>query len=120
MRVRTASAAGTLLVGGLLCLGTAAPAVAAPCDAYSQTCPSTPPGTIGGGTGGGAQAPSSAPGKVTGRTNNPATTTTVPAEGRTLPFTGAELALLTVVGGGAIAGGTMFVVAGRRRRTDAA
>ena len=123
MRVRTASAAGSLLIGGLLCVSGAAPALAAPCDAYSQTCPSTPPGTIGGGTGGGATAPDTT---VPDAAGNPGTgTTTTPggsdeSEGTALPFTGAELALLTLVGGGAIAGGTMFVLAGRRRRTDAA
>jgi hypothetical protein len=118
MRVRTASVAGTVLLGGLLCFGTVTPAAAAPCDAYSQTCPSTPPGTIGGGGTGGGTAPSSAP--EAGGTSNPGSTST-PAdnEGRALPFTGAELVLLTLAGGGAIAGGTMLVVAGRRRRTDA-
>ena len=123
MRVRTASLAGSVLVGGLLCLSTPAPAMAAPCDAYSQTCPSTPPGTIGGGGTGGATAPSSAP--TTGSESSPGEGATVaPAgtgnEGRSLPFTGAELVMMTLIGGGAIAGGTMLVVAGRRRRTGVA
>jgi hypothetical protein len=118
MRVRTASVAGTLLIGGMLCVASATPAVAAPCDAYSRTCPSTPPGTIDGGGTGGGSAPSASP--TAGGNSNPGTTSGNNNGGTALPFTGAELALLTLVGGSAIAGGTMFVVAGRRRRTDAA
>lgn len=38
----------------------------------------------------------------------------------TLPFTGAEIVLMTVAGGGAIGAGTAFVVAGRRRRSATA
>ena len=125
MRVRTASLAGTVLVGGLLCFGTATPAVAAPCDAYSQTCPSTPPGTIGGGTGGGATAPDTTVPDAAGNTGNPGEVGSVPTggtdnEGRSLPFTGAQLVLLTLVGGGAIAVGTTMVLASRRRHSDAA
>ena len=41
---------------------------------------------------------------------NPAT-----SPGRTLPFTGGEFVLITVVGVGAIAGGTTLVLAGRKR-----
>ena len=38
------------------------------------------------------------------------------SNGATLPFTGAEVTLMGTVGLGLIAGGTVFVVAGRRRR----
>jgi hypothetical protein len=37
----------------------------------------------------------------------------------TLPFTGAEVTLMGAVGLGLVAGGTMLVVSGRRRRTVA-
>lgn len=43
---------------------------------------------------------------------NPGTTAVNPS---TLPFTGGEVALLGVVGAGALAAGTALVVAGRRR-----
>jgi LPXTG-motif cell wall-anchored protein len=36
-----------------------------------------------------------------------------------LPFTGADVAAFSIVGAGAIAGGAIFVVAGRRRRAVA-
>lgn len=38
-------------------------------------------------------------------------------QGTQLPFTGAEITLMGVVGVGLIGGGTMLVAAGRRRRT---
>lgn len=123
MRVRIATALSGVLLGGAISLGVAAPAMAAPCDAYSQTCPSTPPGTIGGGGTGGGTAPSSVPTTAqtptSGGNHNPGSgTTTTP--GTALPFTGAELVLMTVVGAAGIAGGTALVVAGRRRvRTSA-
>jgi hypothetical protein len=116
MRVRLATALSGVLLGGAVSLGIAAPALAAPCDAYSQTCPSTPPGTIGGAGTGGGTAPSTAPSSVPGTPCACVET----APGAALPFTGAELVLFTLVGGAAIAGGTVFVVAGRRRRVDAA
>jgi hypothetical protein len=39
--------------------------------------------------------------------------------GSTLPFTGGEIALMAVAGAGALAAGTMFVAAGRRRSQSA-
>jgi hypothetical protein len=44
----------------------------------------------------------------------------VQGERATLPFTGAEIVLMTVVGGGALGAGTAIVIAGRRRRTNPA
>jgi hypothetical protein len=46
--------------------------------------------------------------------------TVVKGEKSTLPFTGAEIVLMTMVGGGAIGAGTAFVVTGRRRRSSTA
>lgn len=83
----TAAAAATML------MPTAAVAANGPaCDAYSRHCPDVEPSHI---------------------TRPP---TEVKGEKETLPFTGAELVLLVVVGGGAVGAGTAFVVAGRRRR----
>ena len=39
----------------------------------------------------------------------------VQGNSQSLPFTGAEIVLMTLVGGGVLGAGTMFVVAGRRR-----
>jgi len=102
MRARLIPAIGTLVVGGwLVAVPAASPAFAAPCDAYSGACPSTPAGNGGAGGGGGAPA---------GGANDA-------GGGRgELPFTGGELVLMTLVGAGAVAGGTALVVAGRRRR----
>lgn len=111
MRVRAATVVSGLILGTAVSFATAAPALAV-CDAYSHTCPTTPPNTIGGGGTGGATNP------VTGQANSPGTVTT-PGTGGALPFTGAELVLMTVVGGSAVAGGTALVLAGRRRRTAA-
>lgn len=46
--------------------------------------------------------------------------TVVKGEKTTLPFTGAEIVLMTVVGGSAIGAGTVFVASGRRRRNSTA
>lgn len=46
--------------------------------------------------------------------------TIVEGEKTTLPFTGAEIVLMTVAGGAAIGAGTVFVVGARRRRTSPA
>lgn len=40
----------------------------------------------------------------------------VEGNGASLPFTGAEIVLMSTVGLGALGAGTVFVVAGRRRR----
>ena len=60
------------------------------------------PGTVPGG------GPGSGPAR--GNVAGPATT-----PGRTLPFTGGEFVLISVVGVGAIAGGSTLVLAGRKR-----
>lgn len=91
--------ARALVAGGLgLAASTllVAPAQAAPCEGYSGVCAETP-----------TDAPPT--------DNRP----TPPAE---LEATGAEVALLSVVGLGALGGGAALVVAGRRRthRGDAA
>jgi len=110
MRARLIPAIGTLVVGAwLVAVPAASPAFAAPCDAYSGACPSTPAGDGGGGGGGGA--PAGGGGSVPAGGANDA------SSGRgELPFTGGELVLMTLVGAGAVAGGTALVVAGRRRR----
>ena len=97
---------GGTLLGGALVGFAAVPASAAPCDAYSQVCPSTPPG--GGGGGGGGTG-----GGTTGATGSGGSATATTGD---LPFTGGEVVLMTVVGLGAVAGGTALVVAGRRRQ----
>lgn len=99
MRTQILLAAGTVALGcGLMA---ASPASAQSCDAYSGGCenPGTvvPPAGTGTGTGAGTVVSTGA------------------GAGTTLPFTGAELLLLGVVGVGALGGGTAMVVAGRRR-----
>jgi hypothetical protein len=100
MRTQILLAAGTVALGcGLMA---ASPASAQSCDAYSGACEN--PGTVvvpPTGTGGG--------------TNAGTVVNTGAGSGTTLPFTGAELLLLGVVGVGALGGGTAMVVAGRRR-----
>jgi hypothetical protein len=95
MMRRLVALIGAALVGA----ATLAPAAAfaEPCDAYSGQCP-----------------PDVGPTDLVRPTQQPPTE--VAGEKTTLPFTGAEIVLLTVVGGGAIGAGTAFVVAGRRRR----
>ena len=102
---------GGTLLGGALVGFAAVPASAAPCDAYSQVCPSTPPGGGGGGTGGGGGGGTG--GGTTGTTGSGGSATATTGD---LPFTGGEVVLMTVVGLGAVAGGTALVVAGRRRQ----
>lgn len=95
-RTLTASAA-TLAAAGALALPTAAFAANGPtCDAYSRHCTNVEGHKI---------------------TKPP---TEVAGEKATLPFTGGEIVLMTLAGAGAIAGGTAFVVAGRRRRQSPA
>jgi LPXTG-motif cell wall-anchored protein len=105
-----------MIFSGILVMGFATPALAAPCDAYSGVCPSTAPTEsplpfsdesplpFSDNPGGPALAPS------------PSVCACDTPTGA-LPFTGAELVLMTAIGGAALAGGTALVVAGRRRRT---
>ena len=103
---------GGTLLGGALVGFAAVPASAAPCDAYSQVCPSTPPGGGGGGSGGGSNGGGGTGGGTTGATGSGGSATATTGD---LPFTGGEVVLMTVVGLGAVAGGTALGVAGRRR-----
>jgi hypothetical protein len=73
-----------------------AEAKASVCDAYSSTCHPT---------------------QVKGVTIVKSPRTHV--QGSSLPFTGGEIALMSLAGVGALAGGTMFVAAGRRRTRTA-
>ena len=110
MRARALTATGGMLLGGVLVLGLASPALAAPCDAYSGVCPSPSPNVApidGGSDGeGGAPGGGTTGGQTDGATGGPSA----------LPFTGAELVLLTALGAAAVGGGTVLVAAGRRRR----
>ncbi|MFL6241215.1 MAG: hypothetical protein ACJ735_17165 [Actinomycetes bacterium] len=93
------------LVAGSLA-GTAGVALAAPadtCNSYSSTCPSPSVSVL-----------------PTHATRNPSTPPGTQVEGTNasrLPFTGGEIALMVVVGVGAIGAGTVFVASGRRRRS---
>jgi len=84
----------SVLLAATAVLAPATAAVAAPaaCDAYSHKC-TTVEGT-----------------KIV---RHPA----VQGTSTSLPFTGAEVVLMSVVGLGAVGAGTAFVIAGRRRRT---
>ncbi|MDQ1684879.1 MAG: hypothetical protein QOC82_1616 [Frankiaceae bacterium] len=92
-RMTSKKTLATLLLTATAVLAPAAAAVAAPaaCDAYSHKC-TTVEGT-----------------KVV---RHPA----VEGTSTSLPFTGAEVVLMSAVGLGALGAGTAFVVAGRRRR----
>lgn len=89
---RSHPVAHALVIGGLglsaAVLG-AAPAHAVPCEGYSGVCAETP--------------------------GTPPPTTLRPRPPADLESTGAETALLAVIGLGAVGGGTALVVAGRRR-----
>jgi len=87
-------AAFVLTAAAVLAPATAAVAAPAACDAYSHKC-TTVEGT-----------------KIV---RHPA----VEGNGASLPFTGAEIVLMSTVGLGALGAGTVFVVAGRRRRAAA-
>ena len=87
-------AAAMLVAGGSLLAPTAAYAADPHCDAYSGHCPHVEPTKI-------VRPP------------------VVQGERFTLPFTGGEIALMTLVGGGAVGAGAAFAVAGRRRRSAA-
>jgi hypothetical protein len=91
-------AVATLAFGG----ASLAPAVASaassrPCDAYSHHCT-----------------------HVQGRKIVKPPTVVKGEKVTTLPFTGAEIVLMTLVGGGAIGAGTVIVVGARRRRASTA
>ncbi|MDX6287573.1 MAG: hypothetical protein QOG53_3058 [Frankiales bacterium] len=92
----TAILSGTIVAGSLIGTGAAFADDPNTCDAYSTSCP-----------------PSVLPTVIT-KTNTPP----VQVEGNssTLPFTGGEVALMSIAGIGAIGAGTAFVVAGRRRK----
>jgi hypothetical protein len=92
----TAILSGTLVAGSFIGTGVAF-AEPTTCDAYSATCP-----------------PSVLPTVITKKP-------TVQVEGTssTLPFTGGEIALMSIAGIGAIGAGTFFVTAGRRRKHTA-
>lgn len=124
MRRTSALATGVLSLAGGLVLAGGTPALAV-CDGYSQACPSpaaeaSPPSSVeGGGSTGNPGTGPKAPPRTTTPTKPTRTTvnrrTTPASTANTLPFTGGELVLLSTLGGAALAGGTVLVVAGRRR-----
>jgi len=67
------------------------------CDSYGRTCPVVQGEQFNRGAGTGNT--------VSGRTTTP----------DTLPFTGGDVVLLSLIGAGTLAGGAALVVAGRRR-----
>lgn len=90
--VRPHLVARALVIGGLGAAAvtlSAAPSQAAPCEGYSGACATTP--------------------------GTPPPTSLRPRPPAELENTGAETALLAVIGLGAVSGGTALVVAGRRR-----
>lgn len=97
MRTTARISLAAMAVGASFAFGT--PAASADTCSYPFDCPTGGGGSIGGGTGGAGTAGG---GQSVGG-------------GSTLPVTGGELALLTMTGVGALAAGTAFVVAGRRR-----
>ncbi len=107
----------TLAVAGPLTAVMALPAAAAPCDAYSGGCPTQGPDSFPGG--GGAQPDGGAvEGGGAARVDTGAGSGAGAASGgggATLPFTGGETVLYSLIGLGAVGAGTALVVAGRRR-----
>lgn len=94
---RISLGAALVAAGGVFALPSTALAANGPvCDAYSHHCTHVIPRHI-------VRPP-----------------TEVKGEKTVLPFTGAELVAMTVVGGGALGAGTAFVIAGRRRRSTTA
>jgi LPXTG-motif cell wall-anchored protein len=87
------STVATILLATTAVLAPASAAFAAPaaCDAYSHKCTNV---------------------EGTKIVKHPA----VEGNSAALPFTGAEVVLMSVVGLGALGAGTVFVVAGRRRK----
>ncbi len=97
---RTARVATGAIVLGVVTFAGAPAAVAADvvaCDSYGRTCTPIKGNPLTGGSTGDRA--------VSGRTTTP----------NTLPFTGGDIVLLSVLGAGTLAGGTALVVAGRRR-----
>lgn len=106
MRLHPLRAGTVVAVSALAVLAPIVPASAQVCDAYSGTCATPPtsvlPETL---TRGSAQV-------------HPAQVSSGAAP-TTLPFTGGELVLLSTAGAGALAAGTVLVMAGRRRKAVA-
>ena len=98
---RAAAACGTSVAGLALALAPAMPAHASNCKITSEGY-------------------SHHKIQVCGTTYNRhhATVVTHQGSGYELPFTGADVVLMTTVGAGLIAGGTMLAVGGRRRRAS--
>lgn len=100
MSARTTTAAvvigGLGAAGGLVVAAPAAMALPSACDAYSNNC------TDVGGT----------------KIEKPPATE-VKGTRFELPFTGGEITLMVLAAGGALAGGTVLLVAGRRRNAGA-
>ncbi len=105
---RTARVATGAIVLGVVTFAGAPAAVAADvvaCDSYGRTCPAVLGEQFnrGSNTSGGVSGRTD--GAVSGRTSTP----------DTLPFTGGDIVLLSLLGAGTLAGGAALVVAGRRR-----
>lgn len=125
MSSRRTASAGIAVVAGLACL--AVPAVAfadtqLTCAAGDTSC------AVNAYSGGGEQVtpgPSISPSsEVASPSSSPTTqvegvkfTASGGDQGATLPFTGGEISLMTVVGLTALGGGTALVVSGRRRKS---
>lgn len=116
MSLRRTVTTATVVAASWVALGASSPALAV-CDAYSGGCPSPTP--ISGGDGGAGTGTDTGAGSDTtddqGGAGTGAGTGGTLSNPSTLPFTGGELVLLTVLGAGTLAGGTALVVAGRRR-----
>lgn len=118
MRRVTHLLTGAALAGGISLVG--APAAlaqeAVACDAYAGTCPVVLGETLTrseGGAGGTTSSPSTTTGtEVRGAVAGTTANRTSPA---TLPFTGGDILLLSLLGAAAVGGGTALVVASRRR-----
>lgn len=98
---RISSVAVAAALGATVVLAPAAAYANDVCDAYSGVCVPHVGGTV---------------------VNRPPTNVegTTVVRGGTLPFTGADVALMTVAGVGALAGGTTLLVVARRRRSGTA
>lgn len=114
----------TLVVAGPLAAALALPASAAPCDAYSGGCPTAGSDSFPGGGAGGGGAQGSGTGTVSGsggttvsggRVSRSTGAGADSGPGATLPFTGGETVLYSLIGLGAVGAGTALVLAGRKR-----
>jgi hypothetical protein len=108
-----AAGAGILLVGALVGgPATAAFAQTTPvCDAYSGSCTTAPPTSPAAGVD-----DTTAGTGNTGKAGTGAKNAGVADDAAQLPFTGGELVLVSTLGLAALGGGTVLVLAGRRRR----